>query len=264
MKKINKPQLHVSALNMLFRCGEQFRRRYIENEVIPPGIALIIGRATDHTVTMNLRNKKDKKELLPLEQISDTARDAVVNEFHGKIKLTDEEAEKGIRKVKGETIDTTIQLSILHATETAPIIRPTHVQWPWVIDLDGFPFSIAGTMDIREGYRSIRDTKTSKKTPPKDVAEKSLQLTMYAMALWVLKKKTPQRVWLDYLIRKKNIEARSFFDVKTETDFRMLIRRIEIAAEAIEKESFVPVNPDHWVCDPRYCGYYDTCKYSGR
>ncbi len=31
--------------------------------------------------------------------------------------------------------------------------------------------------------------------------------------------------------------------------------------QGLAKGVFVPAQPTSWVCDPRYCGYYPTCKY---
>jgi hypothetical protein len=36
----DKPALSISQLDMLSRCGEQYRRRYIEHERLAPGVAL--------------------------------------------------------------------------------------------------------------------------------------------------------------------------------------------------------------------------------
>ena len=40
-----------TRMGMLSRCGEQFRRRYVEHDIVPPGVALIVGSAVDRSVT---------------------------------------------------------------------------------------------------------------------------------------------------------------------------------------------------------------------
>lgn len=260
--KSHKIQFHISGLNMFFRCGEQFRRRYIENEKIPPGIFLIVGSATDHTVNINLQNKIDNDELLPIEQIEDSARDQVSVLFKKGISLSTDEQKQGIKKVKGYAIDKAIRLSKLHAVKKAPILKPTHVQRSWTLDLNGYPVSIAGIIDIQEGPKSVRDTKTASKTPAKDVAERSDQLTMYALACHIIDKKIPDKVILDYLIDNKKPIAKSFESQRNLDDFKVLMARIENACTAIEKEVFVPVNSDHWICSPRWCGYWSSCRYA--
>lgn len=59
----DKKHLSISQINMLGRCGEQYRRRYIEGEKIPPGIAALVGRGVDDSVTINLQNKIDTGDL---------------------------------------------------------------------------------------------------------------------------------------------------------------------------------------------------------
>jgi hypothetical protein len=259
---MNKPQLHFSGISMFTKCGEQFRRRYILGEKIPPGISLIVGCGTDRSVSKNMENKKETGELLPVEQCLDIARDEVEGYFKaGNFAVSDEEKSKTIAVVKGEAIDKTVTLSRLHYTDLAPIIQPTHIQRQWLLALDNFPFDIAGTMDIQEGSKSIRDTKTSGKTPAGDIADKSDQLTMYAMAAFVLDGTIPEKVMLDYLINLKTPKSHVFESTRQKADFQPVLNRCEIVAESIAKEIFVPVNSDHWVCDPKWCGYYNSCKY---
>lgn len=48
--------LSVSQLDTFTRCGEQFRRRFMEGECIPPGIAARIGSGV-HKAWGNLQGK---------------------------------------------------------------------------------------------------------------------------------------------------------------------------------------------------------------
>lgn len=250
---------------MLERCGEQYRRRYIDKHRIPPGVALIVGTAVDGTVTKNLGNKITTNELLPIEQIVDDARDLTMRSFDREgVALDSDEEKRGLKVVKAETIDKAIRLSRLHATSAAPSLNPTHVQRPFVLELSGFPVNLAGTIDVQEGSHSIRDTKTSAKTPGADVAEKSDQLTMYALGAKIIDGKIPDQVALDYLIDTKTPAHKTFTSERTEDDFRPLLNRVEVAVRALEKGVFIPVNPDHWVCSARYCGYWNTCPFVRR
>jgi hypothetical protein len=83
-----KPQLHVSMVEMLSKCGIQFQRRYghlfdcwHKAEIIPPSIALATGISVHKTIDANLNHKMDSDngDLLPRGQIKDMARD----EFNG-------------------------------------------------------------------------------------------------------------------------------------------------------------------------------------
>lgn len=257
-----KPQLHVSGLEMMSRCGEQFRRRYLERDIEPPGIALLVGKSTHRSVAKDLTSKIERKQLLTLEEIKDTARDAMVNEWaSSQVRLDPEELALGLPKVKADAIDKAVRLSSLHHTDLAPIIQPSHVERGWVVELPGYPMDLAGTLDIQEGAASVRDTKTSGKSPNDRIADESLQLTTYALAVQVIDKRPVAEVKLDYLIDTKTPQAKTFKSKRDQDDFRTLLARVEAAAMAIEKGVFIPARETDWWCSPKYCGYHSTCRY---
>lgn len=257
-----RPQLHITALNMLSFCGEQFRRRYVEGEIIPPGIAAIVGKATDHSVTRNLQNKIDHAELLPLEAVLDEARDGFERAWQSEgVRLTTEEVQEGVEKIKGEAIDKAIRLSQLHAEAAAPLIQPSHVQRELVVTIKGYDYDLAMTLDVQEGAERIRDTKTAKKSPPKDAADDSDQLTQYALGVRVVDGMTPKEVALDYLVDNKTPIYKPLVSTRDERDFRVLLNRLESGILAIQRGVFVPVKRTDPMCSPKYCGYFSTCRY---
>jgi len=274
----DKPHLSITQLKMISFCGEQYRRRYICGEKIPPGISLLVGRSVDNAITKNLSHKIDTGDLLPLEEIQDITRDDINTQFNtNEITFTEEEISEGIKTVKGKAIDKAISLSATHAKKLAPQINPTHVQRKIELELEGFPFDILGYIDIQEGVESVRDTKTSSRSPAKTAADMSDQLTIYAMAVWRIDGKIPQKLTLDYLVNSGKssivpdhligkIRASTTKIVILETsreikDFQPLLQRIEKAAEVIEKGVFMPAPQDSYLCNPRFCGYAMTCPY---
>jgi hypothetical protein len=260
-----KPQLHVSGLNLLARCGEAFRRRYVEGEIIPPGVAAVTGTAVDRAVTANLGAKIERGDLLPVEAVADTARDALVATWQQGVKLTDDEAAEGVARVKGAAVDKAVRLAETHAIATAPALEPTHVQRTFVVELGGYPYDLAGTIDVQEGARAIRDTKTSAKTPPVTIAETSDQLTAYALAVKAIDGTAPARVALDYLIDLKGgPKAVTVESVRDPADFDGFLRRTETAIRVIEAGAFMPAERDHWMCNARFCGYHATCPFARR
>jgi hypothetical protein len=261
MSEDKKPQLHVSALEM--KCMEAFRRRYLEGEIIPPGVALIVGTGTHKGVDVNMRHKIQTGLLLPVDAVADAARDGVNRAWEGGVKLEPEEISQGIKVVKGQAVDKAVRLATLHHKEKAPRIRPTHAERPWTLEINGYPLDLAGRIDIQEAD-TVRDTKTSGKTPAANCAERSIQLKAYALAVKVLDGKAPSKVFLDYLIDTSKAKSESFEHEPNDEDFQAVLNRIEVIASAMEKGVFVPVEPTHWCCDPKWCGYYATCRYIRR
>lgn len=255
-----KPQLHQSALNTASRCMEQFRRRYIELEKIAPGVAARVGTATDKSVTANLGNKIKTKELLPIEQVRDTARDAFLAAWDEGVTVAPGTSEGDLKVIKGEAIDKTVRLSSLHAVTLATEIEPTHVAFPFVIELPDYPVDIAGEIDIREA-NSVRDTKTSGKSKTQREADVSLQLTVYHEAVALIDGTAPEVLSLDCLVDNKVPKATVLKTKRRREDFNVVLARVEEVTKAMQKGVFMPANQTDWWCDERFCGYASTCKY---
>jgi hypothetical protein len=261
-----KAHLSISQLNMLSKCGEQYRRRYILGEKLPPGIALLVGSAVDKSVTHNLGNKLAGGGLLTAEEVTDLAAQAFNLQWDqaGEVRLDDDEVVIGLKAAKGQGKDKSVRLARLHAVQMAPAIEPTHLQRKVEVELSGYPYDILGYIDIQEGAKAIRDTKTSAKSPAADMADKDDQLTIYAMMAKVIDGVIPERLYLDYLIDTATPKAKAFPTIRSEEDFNPILRRIEAAALALEKGVFVPARESDWWCNPKWCGFHATCAYVKR
>ena len=263
-KTDEKPHLSVSQLEMLSKCGEQYRQRHVLGRIAPPGVSALVGRGVDRSVDANLLYKIKTKNMLPEEAVTDLAGDAVKLEWRkGGVILTPEEKEEGVRKVKGAAVDKAVRLSAKHRMSHAPRINPIskdHIQKKFRIVVNGSPRDLIGYIDIQE-KDAIRDTKTSAKTPNKLIVDSSVQLTAYALAVKVIDGKAPKKVALDYVVDlKRGPKATTLESKRTDQDFATLLRRMESALKALDKGVFIPASPDWWGCSPKYCGYY-PCKY---
>jgi len=258
-----KPRLHWSQISMLCRCGVQFDFRYNKKIVRPPAIALIVGSATHKSIELNLKNKLNNKTLLEDAAVKEIAAADVNQRWDSEgcdlSSMDDDEKGKGEKFLRGEAVDMAVSLASLHHRELAPGIEPTHLERTWDVAIDGFPVDLSGTIDIQENGR-IRDTKTSKASPPKDKAEKDEQLTMYCMASKVLDGTIPALA-MDFLVKTKVPKVVVQHTTREQADFEPLLARIAAASKCIESGIFLPCPPDSWVCSPRWCGYHSTCPY---
>lgn len=162
-----KPQLHVSMLNTLARCGIQFQRRYghrfgvwHEEEIRPPSVALAVGSSVHKGVEANLRSKMENKEFLSAQELSSIVSDQIDGFWSGGMFFSDDDA-KRVQEIYGEAKDLAISLAVLHHEQIAPQITPLALEEKFVINLDGYPIDLSGTKDVRTAD-SIRDTKTAK------------------------------------------------------------------------------------------------------
>ncbi len=129
------------------------------------------------------------------------------------------------------------------------------------MELDGFPYDLLGFIDIEEPGR-IRDTKTASKSPNKNAADVSQQLTVYAAGHLAVEGELPDELVLDYLVDTKSPKPVSLPTTRTKEDVQMLLRRVERAATIIERGAFTPAPADAWQCSKKWCGYFDQCPFS--
>lgn len=256
---------------MLSRCPIQFQRRYgarfdiwHEEEILPPGIALLVGSSTHKSVETNLKNKMETGELLPIEEVKAVARDEMHRKFLTEEVNYNEDEAVNIEKTQGQAIDMAIALSGLHHIEIAPALNPLAIEEPFVLELQGYPFDIAGQIDVRE-ESVVRDTKTSGKSM--NVADmRNIQFAMYSLAHRVLHEELPKALYMDILIKTKTPRFQILESVPDETWISPLMHRIERFAEIVDAEKsgkhvLTQADPNSWVCSKRYCGYAQTCPF---
>lgn len=253
---LNKPHLSISQLNMLARCGEQYRYRYVEGIKAPPGVQLVIGKGTHGAIEKDLANKIEWGELLPDDSIADFAADATRKAWQEDAPVLGEGDPD-----EGGAVDTAVALATVHHRELAPVIEPVAVERKFRLELPDFPFDLVGVIDVEETTR-IRDTKTSSKTPPADAAHVSDQLTMYHLE--AATRGESKTVALDYLVKSKQAKALTLESTRNEQDHARLLRRVEAAAKVIQAGAFTPTTPDNWACSPKWCGYWDRCAWGSR
>lgn len=109
---------------------------------------------------------------------------------------------------------------------------------------------------------TIRDTKTSKKSPNENAAHESDQLTYYSLASSVVDGKIPDAVKLDYLVDLKlSTKTMTLESKRTQDQLDTSLERLAHAVATIESGMFVPAPQQAWWCDERYCGFARECPY---
>lgn len=264
-----KRQLHWSQIAQFTRCPEQFRRRYVLGESLPPTTGALIGTAMHRAAEVDLKRKMDSGALAPIEEVVTAARDVVSKAFDSAlgILLTDEEKKSGLDSARANTVDMAVCCAAAHHARLAPLAEPVMVERRWTLELESHPFDLAGTIDCDENG-SFWDWKTAARSPSADEADLSGQLTMYSMAKAILdeKDKTASLVIpearLGYVVKTKFPKTLVLRSRRTHADFEPFMRTIERIAGAIDKESYTyaaSTAPRPWWCSAKWCGYHSTC-----
>lgn len=251
-----------SKLGMWERCGEQYRRRWMEGEVIPPGVAAVRGTAVHEAARVNFRQKRSTHEDLPAEEIVEAAVEKFRTESTGGLMLTEEEHARGLKTVVDEALDETARYAQAHAAEQAPDYQPVIVEDRVSIPsgIDGV--QLQGTIDLADDQGRLVDFKTKGKTPAERDVHVSPQLTLYSALYQARTKEAPKAIRQDVLVGlKRGVERRVLETTRGPADYAALAERLGAMHASIQAGLFPPASPEHWACSPNYCGYYRSCKY---
>lgn len=229
-------------------------RRYVNGEILPPGIAALQGTATDAAVTLGCDTVIKTGKDAPLDDKKDLA--ATVFEK----KKSDHEIQKDddIDFLKNQTI----KLVELHHKEIAPKIHPISTQEAIAVDQDGY--ILAGTIDITEEGGCLRDTKTSNRKYSDDAVSTKLQPALYS-ALYLSKYNSPSNGFaFDVLIKNVRPVAQIVTGVIGQKEINVLGRYIKNTLQELDTSLksgvFRLAAPEHWRCasSGKWCAYLNT------
>lgn len=257
-----KPHLSASQLDMACRCGEQYRRRYMEREIIAPGIAMLKGSAVHKGAETNFRQKIESHEDLPVNDIVDAAVASLDAAAHGEVSLTDDELSIGFKNVIGAATDSVRDMAKIHAEQQAPDYQPVMVEQAVRIELPDSPRDYLGVLDLVDDQDRVIDLKTAKRKKSQNDADSSVQLTGYGATFKALNGRDPKELILDTIIQgKKETTRQTVSTTRSEADYAALAERINAVNASIAAGIFLPATPGAWNCSPRWCGYFTTCKF---
>lgn len=262
----SKPHLSPSSLDLLTRCGEAWRRRYLERERYPAGTAALRGKTLHHTAATAFRAKAAGQQMT-----SDDLRDAAATAFDDELQresvaLTEEEVETGMNATLGAVKDTATQLAAWFGAEVLPDYDPILIEEPLRIELDG-RYDLFGRVDLVASVCgtttvSVVDLKTAAKRKRQADADDSVQLTFYSAAAHMILGTAPDEACLDVaVISSRGIERQLISSSRDEADYNALIERTEAVGRAIEAGVFLPAAPGSWWCSAKYCEFHSNCRF---
>lgn len=245
-----KEYISPSQINTYLRCPAQYYFRYIKGLIMPPSASLTKGKAVHAGNEFNYRQKIESKTDLPVSRVLDYTASA----FDEFAQETDFEG-----KDKGKELDSTIQLTKLYHEEVAPSVQPVAVEEKVEVSFDNTEYTLLGYIDVLDDNGNIRDTKTTGRTPSEETIANSLQLSAYSLAHRQLTGKEENSIVLDYLVSTKQPKLVQFKAKRSQQEIDRFLKIMGIVAHNISCQNFYP-NPTNQLCNPKACGYWNTCK----
>lgn len=257
-----KKHFSPSSLNMLFRCGEQYRRSYMEGEKIPPGVAAVKGRAVHGAAEVNFEQKVESHRDISKSQAQEAAAAAYESALNDGVTFSTSDRATGESKVLAEAKDRAIVMTDAHMDVQAPEYQPVLVEQRVRLELPQLEHDLVGIVDMVDSKNRVVDLKTSKRKKNQHEADHSIQLTAYAAMTRQLTGKSPEELRLDVLVDKKSgVERQVVRTYRGDPAYDALAARIQVAEKMVQAGLFAPVDPGHWCCHPSWCGYWDSCPY---
>ena len=250
-----------SHLNLFDECGVAYARRYVDGEVIPPGIAALRGSGVHGAAEVNHKQKKNSRRDLPKKELIDIAVAVFEDRKHRDgFRLTPEEMKIGVRPMIARTTEVVTALTGLYADKVAPNIQPAFTEEKIRIRVaDNVVMS--GTLDVATVDKRIADFKTSTRAKSQTDADRSLQLSQYGLLYKGLTSEFPSGFDLEQLIDAKKPRHVPLRTTRTTDDYRALVNRINIMITSRQAGIFAPASVGSWICSPKWCGYWNTCPY---
>ena len=249
--------ISISQLNMFMRCGLQYKFRYVDQIVRPPGVTLVEGSSIHKAVEVGLREKMDTGKVAPASIMQDAWRDTWTEKKKEIENWGDEGEKKTVQEVESRGL---AFLSQYHMNKM-PKINPIGVEQRFWTTIGKNNIPVLGyidlidqdRMDLVDG-RSVVDHKVVRAVKSQADADNDPQLTLYS------KVSQNRRVRFDCFCKTKTPKIKSVESVRTQQHYRWLAYLFDRIAETISAGTFLPADPSHWTCTPKFCGYYYMCR----
>ena len=245
---------------MFARCSVQWRFRYLDGIVVPPGIAAMKGRGLHAGAAVNMSQKIESHQDLPAKDIVDAAVEGFDASLKDGYALTAHEEHCRAATLEAAR-DQVANMALVHASEQAPEYQPVLVERTIEVVTSG-THNLMGILDLVDDQDRLIDLKTGGRKKPAGEVESSVQLTTYATLHHALTGRLPSEVRLDVLVEgKRGIDRQLLVGTRGQNDIVALENRIKAIEKAIGSGSFVPCPPGNWCCSRRFCGFFNQCEY---
>ncbi len=268
--------LSASSVGTYLRCAYQFYLRYIEDIIIPPNIAMLKGGSAHKGNEHTNRTLMEKQKLPPLDEVQDITRDSFVSRsIENGIWLLDEEKSAKVSLLNDGLNESIDHASSYHSTYASKIKDISLVEKFLKADI-GLDLPIVGIPDFIADNNNV-DVKISGKRMAENAEHKAIQPTFYKILarenklIEMEKYKSAFLVQTQYKTQPKtepylwDSERRIAFDYRvtnrTEEDEKCLMNILEMIIKSIQAGTFMPADPDHWICSRDRCGYFSRCPY---
>lgn len=252
---------HFSAIESYLSCGEAFRRRFIENDRLIT-TRMAVGTALSKAAEEDSRAKVEGPRVLTLSETVDLGL-TKYDELRASTPFADPQ-----NFVLGE--QQTRDSCRTFARDVSPnILEVLFYEHRWGMEIevparDGTieVVHFEGTPDVVTAP-GIGDYKTGRRWGA-DEAVRNRQLQFYSLLHLANLGRWPESLWIDNIFRHGKVFGHQRLYVPTGLEHtNACVQMLAAVKRGIDSQTFLPAAGFGWRCSPKYCSFYETCKYTG-
>lgn len=252
--------INQTLINSWAMCGERVRRRWIEGDIMPPGIAARIGTGVHAGADINYSQKIKSGVDEPLSVVLDASRDGYKKALKDGVFFAPEDQAGARTQIEGG-VDAVVSLATLYREECAPYVQPIQVENEIYLDVEGIELPFRGRLDVLDNTHALRDIKTAARKWSQGKADTAAQPTLYRELVKADTGEYPTNLIYDIFTKTKKPAYQKLETFRSQDDFDVLKLRVKAMMASINAGIFPPAEPGHWCCSQRWCGYYFSCPH---
>lgn len=249
--------LSASSVTTYLRCGEWWFLSYVAGMPGPPSLRAIRGIAVHRAVEVDMRQKIDSYEDLPVGDMLDAFHESWTIESVGA-------PDKDDNETAGQIKDKGYDLVKLYHEKVAPKIQPVLVEEPLQFRINDQVWS--GQIDLAERAilkgdsqtkLVVRDTKTTKRTPREEAY--MLAMTGYALSQRQKTGEIEGDIVLDYLVATKEPQYKEirYGGPVSDSQIHRFANVVESVSSSIQAGRFPPNGLVNGACS--WCPHRAYC-----
>jgi hypothetical protein len=247
-------------ISMWSHCGEAFLRRYLQGEIMPPGIAARRGSATHKGAEINNKQKRLTRTDLPVSDLKDATRDEFMKLIKTEGVFIPQEDISRKDQILNEGLNEALSAISIYHSQIAPKIMPSSVEEQLSCAAPGISLPLAGTLDLQDEDGYIQDLKVMKR---KNQAwcDASIQPSFYYLLKRGQQGNFPKGFKYQFIIPNKEMVAEELSTYRTMGDMKRLLMLLDLFERDLKAGIFKPADRSDFLCSPLFCGYWKTCKW---
>lgn len=243
--------LSYSSINTFLSCPEHWQRKYLLRQPTDTTPELVFGTAVHQAIEQHLSDGAPLLDHWHLAWQRATEGQTIV----WGVDTPEHHFNEGIRILGDSRIRATLGALTVDRDDQGP-----RIERQVTLRVPGVPIPVIGYVDLVTADKVPGDIKTAGRAWTADRARNELQSLFYLAAFNQTGIPTPEWKFRHYVITKTKNPTITVFEHKHHPgELMFLFDLIGRVWRAIERESF-PLNPTGWLCDPKFCAFYASCR----